>query len=113
MCYFAGLEGLCILLQRLAYPNRLVDLKSTFGLLSPFLSLIISRVMKIILNSNGYLLSNLQNLLWLTEDRLRIYAEAIHMTGVFLENCWGFINGTARPICRPMLNQQNYFSGHK
>ncbi|KAJ8915566.1 hypothetical protein NQ315_012451 [Exocentrus adspersus] len=33
--------------------------------------------------------------------------------GVPLQNCWGFIDGTARPICRPSHNQEQYFSGHK
>lgn len=28
-------------------------------------------------------------------------------------NCWGFIDGTARAICRPTVNQQLYYSGHK
>lgn len=28
-------------------------------------------------------------------------------------NCWGFIDGTARPICRPSINQMEYYSGHK
>lgn len=30
-----------------------------------------------------------------------------------MQNCWGFIDGTARAICRPTLEQQNYYSGHK
>lgn len=28
-------------------------------------------------------------------------------------NCWAFIDGTIRPICRPSLQQENYYSGHK
>ncbi|KAK7792060.1 hypothetical protein R5R35_007095 [Gryllus longicercus] len=28
-------------------------------------------------------------------------------------NCWRFIDGTARAICIPTVNQENYYSGHK
>lgn len=28
-------------------------------------------------------------------------------------NCFGFIDGTARAICRPSINQEAYYSGHK
>lgn len=34
------------------------------------------------------------------------------MTGINLD-CWGFIDGTLRPNCRPGRNQQLVFSGHK
>jgi len=30
-----------------------------------------------------------------------------------VQNCWGFIDGTARTICRPSINQQEYYSAHK
>ncbi|XP_075543000.1 uncharacterized protein LOC142576660 [Dermacentor variabilis] len=30
-----------------------------------------------------------------------------------LQNCWGFIDGTARAICRPSRDQKLFFSGHK
>lgn len=30
-----------------------------------------------------------------------------------MQNCWGFIDGTARQICRPSVEQENYYSGHK
>lgn len=35
------------------------------------------------------------------------------MKGGAIHNCWGFIDGTARAICRPSLNQEEYYSGHK
>ncbi|KAJ8933500.1 hypothetical protein NQ314_013965 [Rhamnusium bicolor] len=28
-------------------------------------------------------------------------------------NCWGFIDGTIRPICHPSVEQEDYYSGHK
>ncbi|KAJ8933148.1 hypothetical protein NQ314_014191 [Rhamnusium bicolor] len=29
-----------------------------------------------------------------------------------VQNCFRFIDGTARPICRPSQNQEEYYSGH-
>lgn len=39
--------------------------------------------------------------------------QAIQQKNAPLRNCWGFIDGTARAICRPGVDQQEYFSGHK
>ncbi|XP_030749230.1 protein ALP1-like [Sitophilus oryzae] len=38
---------------------------------------------------------------------------AIHAKGGAMQNCWGFIDGTARQICRPSVEEENYYSGHK
>ena len=45
---FGGLEGLCILLRRLAYPRRYSDLLQRFGRPVPGLSIISNTVMKYI-----------------------------------------------------------------
>ncbi|KAH7972153.1 hypothetical protein HPB52_007841 [Rhipicephalus sanguineus] len=39
--------------------------------------------------------------------------QAVHNRGTPLSNCWGFVYGTARPICHPSVDQRTYFSGHK
>ena len=44
---------------------------------------------------------------------LNVYAEAIYNKGAALENCFGFIDGTVRPICRPIENQRIVLNGHK
>ena len=41
------------------------------------------------------------------------YADAISDIGGPLPNCWGFIDGTVRPICRPSVIQNIVYSGHK
>lgn len=125
--YSIGIEGLCILLRRLAYPNRLFDLVTLFGLSIPYLSVIVNEVMKIIFNNKGHLLKELKSLFWLNEDNLKYYSKvlifinfqlyviilityvlfyfkAVHYKNSPLKNCWAFIDGTAR---------QRYFSGHK
>lgn len=39
--------------------------------------------------------------------------QAVEAKGGAVTNCWGFIDGTARQICRPSINQEEYYSGHK
>ena len=41
------------------------------------------------------------------------YANAIHRAGAALNNCFGFIDGTMRPICRPGHEQRLVYNGHK
>ena len=41
------------------------------------------------------------------------YANAIHAAGAALDNCWGFVDGTVRPICRPGEHQRVVYNGHK
>lgn len=45
--------------------------------------------------------------------RLATFARAVSDQNAPLGVCWGFIDGTARPICRPTRNQRLYYSGHK
>lgn len=72
--FFSGLAGLCMVLRRLAYPNRLRDL-NMFGYSPQSLSLIINRVLDIINNTHGHLLSDLQQVPWLNQHRMEIYAQ--------------------------------------
>ncbi|CAB3977112.1 Hypothetical predicted protein [Paramuricea clavata] len=45
---------------------------------------------------------------------LESYANAIHVKGSPLLTCFGFIDGTVRPICRPSVNQRiAVYNGHK
>jgi hypothetical protein len=41
------------------------------------------------------------------------WCEAIHAKGAPLEDCFGFIDGTVRPICRPTEDQRVVYNGHK
>ena len=50
---------------------------------------------------------------WLAPACLQRYANAVHAKGAALDNCWGFIDGTVRPICRPKRNQRVVYNGHK
>ncbi|XP_028415880.1 uncharacterized protein LOC114539446 [Dendronephthya gigantea] len=104
-----SMEALMILLRRLAYPNRWCDLSGIFGRPEPEMSLIFNEIVNDLYNRFSFLLTQL-NLAWLDPQ---IFCDAIHARGAPLRNCWGFIDGTARPICRPIFSQRIMFSGHK
>lgn len=109
----SGIEGLCILLRRLSYPNRYSDLESMFGLSRESLSIVSNEIMNIVITNKGHLLNNLVNINFLNQERLRNYAISVANKGAPLVNCWGFIDGTCRAVCRPKRDQEEYFSGHK
>lgn len=108
----SGIEGLCMLLKRFTYPCRLSDMIPRFGRSVPELSLILSEVCNYVYNTHGHLLSDL-NQPWLQPNQLQAFADAIHRKGAALNNCWGFIDGTVRPVCRPGENQRVLYNGHK
>ena len=109
---FDSVEALCILLRRLSYPCRYGDLIPRFGRPVPQLSMISNKLVGMLHTRFGYLLRNLDQP-WLSRANLKAYADAIHQTGAALDNCWGFIDGTVRPICRPKQNQRAVYNGHK
>ncbi|XP_030766491.1 protein ALP1-like [Sitophilus oryzae] len=108
-----NVTALCILLKRLAYLNRLRDISPMFSLSPQSISEVVRATTDIILANNGRLLNNLQDLQWLDRNKMTYYSQAVHAKGGAMQNCWGFIDGTARQICRPSVEQENYYSGHK
>ena len=108
----SGIEGLCILLKRLAYPCRYSDFIKRFGRLVPDYCVIFYAVLNDVYDRFKHLLSDF-NLPFLTRQNLEIYSQAIYDKGAALRNCFGFIDGTVRPICRPKENQQVVYNGHK
>ena len=106
-------EGLCILLKRLAYPCRYSDMVPRFARPIPELCIITNHVMNLIYNQWSFLLSDFEGRNSLSPQNLEKYAAAIHAKGAPLTNCWGFIDGTVRPISRPGNNQRAVYNGHK
>ena len=100
-----SIEALCICLKRYTYPCRYAGLVPRFGRPVPQLCMITNLVLDYLLDRYGDLLHNL-NQGWLSPQSLQVYADAIHNKGAALDNCWGFIDGTVRPICRPKENQR-------
>ena len=82
-----------------------------FGRPVPQLSMITTKMTNLIYDGYHNKLTDL-NQRWLAPDKLEEYAQAIHNTGAPLVNCWGFVDGTVRPICRPGEFQRIVFDGH-
>ncbi|XP_072142310.1 uncharacterized protein [Dermacentor andersoni] len=117
-----GDEALCITLRRVAYPNRLCDLEDLFGRHSSTISSLTNEVLRQIDERFFHLLDDVNNHAWLNLDTLEKFSQVVSrknsrvsvgVSPFTLTNCWAFINGTARAICRPSRDQKLYFSGHK
>lgn len=107
-----GVEGLCIMLKRFAYPCRYSDMIPIFGRSVPELSMISSEVVDWMYTTHGHKITQWNHDL-LNPAALNQYADAISNKGAALENCFGFVDGTVRPICRPDANQRIVYNGHK
>ena len=107
-----GMEGLCMLLRRLAYPCRYSDMIARFGRPTPVLSMITNEVIDYIYNNHSHRITQ-WNPTILQPAQLQEYANAIHVKGAALDNCFGFIDGTVRPISRPGEHQRIVYNGHK
>ena len=107
-----GIEALCIFLKRFAYPCRYSDMVPRFARPVPQYSIVSCLIMNRIYLNFRHLLESLNQPL-LTPVCLERFCQAVHDKGAALENCWGFIDGTVRPICRPGQNQRVLYNGHK
>lgn len=107
-----GTEALCILLKRLAYPCGYFDMMPRFGRPIPQLSIISNYVMDSIFINFNHLLHTM-NQPWLSPANLEIFCQSIHRKGAALDHCWGFVDGTVRPVCRPNEMQRVLYNGHK
>lgn len=108
----SGFMGMCILLRRLAYPARLIEMYYVLGY--GYSEGCVSRVFNWMVL---FLVNRASRVLRFDSPRLQAsiprFAEAIHAKGAPLDCVWGFIDGTIREICRPELAQRLYYSGHK
>ena len=111
-CTSTRLDAMCMVLRRFAYPNRLCDLERLFSRPTSTLSMIINKTIGLIWTSHRHRLTSL-NVPWLQPAQLQEYADVVHAKGEPLTNCFGFIDGTVRPICRPTRHQRVCYNGHK
>ena len=105
-------DGLCVLLRRTSYPYA--DSAIWFNVFQDqfVLCLITNEVMDFIYDNHCHLVKewNRDVLSWVA---LQQYAETIAGKGSPLNNCFGFIDGTVRPISRPGNGQRIAYNGHK
>lgn len=106
------IEGLCMLLKRFSYPCRYSDMIHRFARPVPEISMITNTVMDHIFVTHGHRISR-WNFDILSPAMLQEYAAVIHEKGAPLDNCFGFIDGTVRPISRPGQHQRVVYNGHK
>ncbi|CAB4042201.1 Hypothetical predicted protein [Paramuricea clavata] len=83
-----------------------------FALSVPQLSMISNLAMNFVYDRWGRLLQTFEQE-WLSPANLQQYAHTIHDHGAPLPNCWGFIDGTVRRVCRPGQHQRVLYNGHK
>ena len=107
-----GTEGLCIVLKRFAYPCRYSDMMPIFGRSVPEMSMICNQVTDWIYNTHGHKVTRWNHGI-LNPPLMATYADGVHSKGAALDNCFGFIDGTVRPISRPMSNQRVVYNGHR
>lgn len=107
-----GMEAICMLLRRLSYPCRYSDMIPRFGRPAPVLSMVTNKVIDFIYDNHGWRIKQWNHDL-LSPARLQTYADAVYAKGAALENCFGFVDGTVRPIARPDENQRVVYNGHK
>ena len=101
-----------MVLKRTSFPCRYSDMIYRFGRAVPVLSMVTNQVVDYIYQAHGHRLMQWNDLL-LNPAALQRYADAIARKGAPLENCFGFVDGTVRPICRPNENQSTVYNGHK
>lgn len=108
----SGIEALCILLKRLAFPCRYVDMVTTFGRSQFELCLIFNKALDYVYDNHHHRLDNFNQPI-LQPQALKLYADKINAKGAPLDNCFGFIDGTVCAISRPKINQRVVYNGHK
>ena len=104
-----GTEGLCMLLKRLCYPCRYSDMVHLFARPVPVLCMITNQVLDYIYQAHSHRILQ-WNHQQLSQANLERFAEVVHRKGALLNNCFAFVDGTVRPICRPGLSTRGCFT---
>ena len=100
-----GEEALCMLLKRTCCPCRYSDMVHLFAKPVPVISMITNEVFTYIYATRRHRIQQL-NYQLLRPRNLKYYAVVVHRKGAPLDNCFGFVDGTVRPISRPECNQR-------
>ena len=78
----------------------------------PVLSIITNHMINFIYENWGHLLTSFQQP-WLSQANLQIFVDVISQGGAALDNCWGLVDGTVRPVSCPGQHQRMLYNGHK
>ena len=107
-----GMDGLCMLLKRLSYPCRFNDMISRFGRPVHELCMTTNPVMDFIYVTDGHRITQSNPAVSWISWTVRCCA-AIAGKGGTLDNCFGFVDGTVRPVSKPGEQQTIVYNGHK
>ena len=91
--------------QAVGIPLSLQRPHKHFGRPVPEISMISNTVIDFIFEHHSRRLSEWNHTI-LNHHALQTYAEAVSDKGAALDNCFGFVDGTVRPICRPNTNKR-------
>ncbi|GAU92514.1 hypothetical protein RvY_04585 [Ramazzottius varieornatus] len=89
----SGMEILCVVLRRLAYPSRLCDIEELHGKEETALSRRFNYGIQYMHDQFGHLLDTLDHP-WMDNNKLRECAQVIQEKGAPYDKCIGFIDGT-------------------
>ena len=101
-----------MLLKRYSFPCRYSDMIPIFGRPVPELCMICNTVTDWIYAHRSHRITQWNRTI-LNPLELEKYAEAVFNQGAPLSNCFGFVDGTVRPITQPGENQRLLYNGHK
>jgi hypothetical protein len=104
-------EALCLVLYRLSWPLRYLEVEKIFHRSFAALSTIFLHMVALIHENWKHIL--LFDHVRLTPEFLERCVAAVNAKGGHQRNCWSFIDGTHMKICRPGQEQQEFYSGHK
>ena len=107
-----SVEAPCICFKRFVYPSKYVDLIPRLAGRVPHLCMVSDLVTVMTYDRFRNLFTTLDQP-WLSPGNLQAFAGVMHCRGTALDNFWGFIDETARPIYRPERNQRVLYNGHK
>ena len=105
-----GVEGVCMLLRRLAYPCRFSDMLPRCGCPVPMISMATNHVIDFIYNIHGHRITRLAGTTLCIA--LETYAQSVEGKGAALQNCFRLVDGTVRPIARPDDHQRLMYNGN-
>ena len=108
----SSIEAFCLLCRRFSFPVRLCDLVPEFARPVPTISIVANHMVEHLDDGFGHLLTSMDQA-WLSRDNLENMAAAVAGKDAGFDNCWGFVDGTGRQICRPGEDQGAYYNGHK
>ena len=78
----------------------------------PVLSMVCNDVLDFIYDTHGHRITQ-WNPTVLNPADLQIHSDPVAAKGAALHDCFGFIDGTVRPICRLGEQQRILYNGHK